>query len=239
MVRSTNASAAARDQGRADLRLVEDARPLPSPTGSSRRTSFWQGEGMANEEDRFATIYEAWFFDVVRWICVLGMPLSEAEDLAQEVFLVVGRKLASFDGGNEAGWLYRITELTVRDHRRRAWFKNLFARRRRDVDLDKMAHTDNSPAHAYEHKEDQVVLQRILMKIGKKRRVTFVLFEIEGCSGEEIAAIQDIPLGTVWTRLHHARKEFWKLVADLRRQEGDAKGETRVDARGEDKGELR
>ena len=33
-----------------------------------------------------------------------------------------------------------------------------------------------------------------------------------GFTQEEIAQIQDIPLGTVWTRLHNARKEFWKLV---------------------------
>ena len=55
--------------------------------------------------------------------------------------------------------------------------------------------------------------------MSEKLRSTFVLFEIEGYSGEEIARIQDIPLGTVWTRLHHARKDFWKIVADARRRE--------------------
>ena len=65
------------------------------------------------------------------------MPGSDTEDLAQEIFLVVRRKLDRFDGGNLAGWLYRITQLTVRDHRRRAWFKNLILRRR-DVDLAPM-----------------------------------------------------------------------------------------------------
>ena len=45
------------------------------------------------------------------------------------------------------------------------------------------------------------------------RRSAFVLFEIEGLSGEEIARIQSIPLNTVWTRLHHARREFFALAA--------------------------
>jgi RNA polymerase sigma-70 factor (ECF subfamily) len=49
----------------------------------------------------------------------------------------------------------------------------------------------------------------------EKRQTTFVLFEIEGYSGEEIAEIQSLPLDTVWTRLHHARKEFMRLVAEL------------------------
>jgi len=56
-----------------------------------------------------------------------------------------------------------------------------------------------------------------------KLRSTFVLFEIEGRSGEEIAAIQNIRCATVWTRLHNARRVFWKLVAELRRQEEETK----------------
>ena len=85
-------------------------------------------------EGRFREIYERWFGDVVPWLYALGVPSSDTEDLAQEIFLVVRRKLNRFDGGNLAGWLYRIAQLTVRDHRRRAWFKNLTVRRR-NVDL--------------------------------------------------------------------------------------------------------
>ena len=59
--------------------------------------------------------------------------------------------------------------------------------------------------------------------MSEKLRTTFVLFEIEGYSGEEIAHIQDVPLGTVWTRLHHARKEFWKLLKKQRADEEPAR----------------
>jgi RNA polymerase sigma-70 factor, ECF subfamily len=178
---------------------------------------------MATHDDRFAAVYDAWFDEVVKWIGALGMPDSEAEDLAQEVFLVVNRKLSTFDGGNEAGWLYRITELTVRDHRRRAWFRNLFGRRRQDVDIETVARVEGVPALAHEHEQDRIVLQGILAKMSPKLRATFVLFEIEDRSGEEIAAIQGIPSATVWTRLHNARKVFWKLVAELRLREGETK----------------
>ena len=54
----------------------------------------------------------------------------------------------------------------------------------------------------------------MLGKMSEVRRTTFILFEIEGYSGEEIAEMQGIPLNTVWTRLHHARKEFLRLVAE-------------------------
>jgi len=177
---------------------------------------------MGTHDDRFAALYDAWFDEVLGWIGALGMPDSEAEDLAQEVFMVVNRKLATFDGRNEAGWLYRITELTVRDHRHRAWFRNLF-RRRHDVDLETVARVEGIPTLAQEQEQDRVVLQRILDKMSTKLRTTFVLFEIEGRSGEEIAAIQNIRCATVWTRLHNARRVFWKLVAELRRQEEETK----------------
>jgi len=80
-------------------------------------------------EQRFRDIYERWFHDVVKWLYALGMPGSDTEDLAQEIFLVVRRKLDQFDGGNLAGWLYRIAQLTVRDHRRRSRFLNQVRRR--------------------------------------------------------------------------------------------------------------
>ena len=47
------------------------------------------------------------------------------------------------------------------------------------------------------------------------RRTAFVLFEIEGYSGEEIAELEQIPLATVYTRLHHARKDFLRLTAEI------------------------
>jgi len=170
-------------------------------------------------ESRFREIYERWFGDVVRWLYALGVPGSDTEDLAQEIFLVVQRKLHRFDGGNLAGWLYRIAQLTVRDHRRRAWFKNLTVRRR-DVDVTRADLTTPGPAAHYEQAENRRLVQTLVAGMSEKLRTAFVLFEIEGYSGEEIARIQDIPLGTVWTRLHLARKEFWKLLAKQREGEG-------------------
>jgi RNA polymerase sigma-70 factor (ECF subfamily) len=161
----------------------------------------------------FRQVYEDWFDDVVKWLYALGAPAADTEDLAQEVFLVVRRRLGDFDGGNLAGWLYRIAQLTVRDHRRRAWFKHL-VRGRRNIDMTELPHTSPSPEQSYEAAESRRRLQELVAKMSEKRRTTLVLFEIEGYTGEEIARIQDVPLATVWTRLHHARKEFWKLVRE-------------------------
>jgi len=51
-----------------------------------------------------------------------------------------------------------------------------------------------------------------------KRRSTLVLFEIEGYSGQEISTLHGVPVKTVWTRLHHARKDLVAMVAAQRKQ---------------------
>src|SRR6267378_8592672 len=73
----------------------------------------------------FEQVYSSSFNDVARWIRALGGLPADVEDLTQEVFLVVRRKLSGFDGRNLRGWLYRIAQRTVRDYRRRAWFRSL------------------------------------------------------------------------------------------------------------------
>jgi RNA polymerase sigma-70 factor (ECF subfamily) len=167
---------------------------------------------------RFREIYENWFDHILKWLYAFGVPSSDTEDLAQEIFLVVRRKLSRFDGNNLAGWLYRITQLTVRDHRRRSWFKNLVVRRR-EIDLTELSHGGESPERRYEQRENRRIFQELMDKMSEKRRTTFVLFEVEGYSGQEIADMHDVPLGTVWTRLHHARKDFRRLVKSRRREE--------------------
>ena len=190
--------------------------------GQRRLTLPEDPPGASDRDAKFRSIYESRFDEVVRWLYALGIPASDTEDLAQEIFVVVRRKLARFDGGNLAGWLFRIAELTASDHRRRAWFRNLVLRRQ-DLDLAQMPHAGGSPVLSYEEAENRRYLQTLVGKMSEKLRTAFVLFEIEGYSGEEIAILQDIPLGTVWTRLHHARKAFWKIVKDARRHEEDKK----------------
>ena len=176
-------------------------------TGSQRRSSGGGG---------FERIYSEWFHEVCCWIRALGGPDADRDDIAQEVFLVVRRRLESFDGTNLAGWRYRITQRQVRDFRRRTWIKHIFTRRRME-EPDTLPHASQNPAAALERKESQRVLYAILGKIREARRSAFILFEIEGLSGEEIAQIQGVPLNTVWTRLHHARKDFFALAAKQHR----------------------
>jgi len=163
----------------------------------------------------FAAIYTAYFRETERWLRAFGIPASDREDVAQETFLVVRRKLPTFDGVNVRGWVFRIAQRTASDHRRRAWFKNLFARRG-DVDPDVTEWSGAGPAETLERKESQERLAQLLEKLSEKKRTAFVLFEIEGYTGEEIAVLLGIPEGTVWRRIHMAREEFVRLAKGLR-----------------------
>jgi len=178
---------------------------------SSRR------EGVPPEEAtlEFSEVYDRHFGEVVRWIRAMGVPAADLEDVAQEVFVVVAQKLETFDGRNLPGWLFRISTLSVRRYRRRPWFKNLFTRRQ-EVEMDRFAWVGSGPAESMERRELQEQLKGVLARMSEKRRTAFVLFELEGYSGEEVARLLDIPVATVWTRLYHARQEFVSLADSLR-----------------------
>src|SRR5690349_2500108 len=148
---------------------------------------------MPVEKLDFTRIYEQHFDEVARWAGALGGPAADVDDLAQEVFLVVRRKLDQFDGRHLRAWLYAITTRTVSDFRRRAWFRNVLSRRR-DIDVDSLERAGATPHDLAERAEARRKIYRLLEKLSEKRRTAFVLFEIEGYSGEEIAELLGVPV---------------------------------------------
>ncbi len=166
----------------------------------------------------FDDVYRAYFDDVRRWIRALGGPQADREDLAQDVFVVVHRRLHSFDGENLAGWLYQITRHRVRDFRRLRWFQTFLHKRDADTTL---AAPSEGPEGALLRKEGEVLLARLLARLPEAQRAAFVLFEVEGYSGEEIARFQGVAIGTVWARVHKARA---KLAVDLERSRRTSRG---------------
>ena len=117
------------------------AQPVPRTFRSKAAAAAAAGDARAH----FREIYDAWFDDVSRWIRALGGLEADRDDIVQEVFLVVRRRLKDFDGANLAGWLYRITSRQVRDFRRRAWVKHIFNRRRAH-EPDYLPHAGVGPA---------------------------------------------------------------------------------------------
>jgi RNA polymerase sigma-70 factor (ECF subfamily) len=166
----------------------------------------------------FATLYDLWFEQVARWLKALGAPEADHEDLAQEVFLVVRRRLPEFDGQNAAGWLFQIARRQVLRYRRLRWVQRVLTFGNCDG-FDQVPQLGSSPLSVLETKERRALVEHLLSKLSDKRRIVFALFELEGHTGEEIAELLEVPLNTVWTRLHHARKDFYEQLARFRRTE--------------------
>lgn len=174
--------------------------------------------GGSSFELSFEALYDQWFTDVSRWVRALGAREADRDDLVQEVFLVVHRRLPDFDGQNVPGWLYQIARRKVRDHRRLLWVKQLFGTTSQPLG-DATLFTDRSPLQELETKQKRELLEELLGKLSADQCAAFTLFEIEGNSGEEIAAIQGVPINTVWARIHKARKKLQEQAQRLEKRQ--------------------
>jgi len=168
-------------------------------------------------EASFEEIYDRWFDAVARWVRAFGAREADCDDLVQEVFVVVHRRLSHFDGANVAGWLYQIARRKTRDYRRLSWVKHFFAAR--TTTAFEGVSTSGTPLHALEASEKLQLLERLLATLKVNERATFILFEVERQSGEQIARLQNVPLNTVWTRLFKARHKLQRAVRRVERQQ--------------------
>ena len=176
----------------------------------------WEGTNpsVPREPPNFDDVYRRFFGEVGRWIRALGGPEAEREDLLQDVFLIVHRRLPEFDGQNLAGWLFQITRHRVRDFRRLRWGRLCLAKSPVE---DSIASPSAGPDANLGEKQSGEMLSRLMSKLPEAQRVAFILFEIEGYSGEEIARIQRVPVNTVWARIHQARGKLTSTAARLSR----------------------
>lgn len=158
----------------------------------------------------FEAIYDACYDLVARWVRAMAGSTADREDLVQEVFLVVYRRLPDFDGRNLQGWLYRITVHQVRDYRRLFWIRSIF---RHCIDVSpEMPSARPTPLMTLEARERQQRLEWMLSRLSDQLRAAFVLFEIEGYTSEEIGDMQSVSVHTVRSRIHRARKKMSALV---------------------------
>jgi RNA polymerase sigma-70 factor (ECF subfamily) len=165
----------------------------------------------------FTVIYREWFGSVLGWLRAFGTREADLEDVAQETFVAVCRKLRDFDGRNLPGWLWKIAWHTASDHRRRAWARRLF-QRAPSTALELVPAGTRDPQRTCELSQAQRELHRLLGKLKESYRVAFWLFEIEGYRAAEIGALVGVPESTVTMRIHYARKELHRMLT-RRRQE--------------------
>lgn len=188
--------------------------PLPVMLESERDER--QDAGMDEARLRRFILENASF--VWRTLVRFGIRTADAEDAAQEVFWIFARRLPGISPGAEKGFLFR-TALGVASTRRRS------ARRRPE---DAVPQSELDARHAPERGPEQLLVQRrlraclslILDRLTEDQRAVLVLIELEGLSAPEAAALLDVPLGTVASRLRRARSAFLKATEELEQRCG-------------------
>jgi RNA polymerase sigma-70 factor, ECF subfamily len=151
----------------------------------------------------------------------LGIPSSDLEDAFQEVFIVVQRRIHTFDGSSKLStWLFGVCFRIVSAHRRRARYRRLAPIERQEDELGSPA--NEHPDALMAQREARAALDRALDKMDLTKRAVFVMFELDELSTAEIAEILGIPLGTVHSRLHAARKQFEAILLRMKIREGGA-----------------
>jgi len=162
-----------------------------------------RGASSAQREEAFNELFEAFRGPVLALCFHLTGSRTDAEDATQEVFLIVFKGLAGFRGESSLStWIYRIAIRTAFRTR---------ARRPRTEPL-----VVDPPGDATDpalEREKGSRLRTALTRLSAEHRTVLALFALDGLSHREIASTLGIPEGTVWSRLHLARK---KLTAELK-----------------------
>lgn len=162
----------------------------------------------------FEELYRDWRSHVVRWVRTLGARSADSDDLVQEIFLVASRGLSRFDGSNPGGWLFSIAWRKVRDYRDLAWNRRLFGRNCAPASDDLLMNL-NHPLVELEVREVADRIDCALASMSLQQRSTFLLFSVEGQTGDEIARSQNLPINTVWARLRRTRVALEKQMRHL------------------------
>lgn len=159
--------------------------------------------------------YAAFVWRTVRY---LGVREADVEDVSQEVFLVVHRKLGEFEGRSSLRtWLYGICLRVARDHQNRA-----HVRRETAVDELPVESQEAPQERTAIANQSRAQLVRILESLDPAKREVFVLYEIEGLTMNEIAEVTQCPLQTAYSRLNAARKVVAEFVQAGVRESGAA-----------------
>jgi RNA polymerase sigma-70 factor (ECF subfamily) len=137
---------------------------------------------------------------------------EDARDACQEAFLRAFRALASFDGTAQfATWLHRIVVNICIDKRRHKGNGAVAL-----DDVEGMLAGNDDPARTVEGAELAGRIRAALARLTANHRTVLILREVQGLSYQEIADAMECSIGTVMSRLFHARK---KLQAILAREE--------------------
>ena len=162
----------------------------------------------ATDRARMERMFAAHHATVWRILRRRGLDPDAAADATQETFLIASQRLGDIQPGSERAFLISTalqTAYTLGRKTRRWQLEN-------EMDLRRSLSRDPG-----EERADIQLCDLVLSKVDATLAEAFVLYEIEGLSTPEIAALLEIPPGTVASRLRRAREQFRDVVARVER----------------------
>jgi RNA polymerase sigma-70 factor (ECF subfamily) len=153
------------------------------------------------ESGALGELYDRHHAPIRRFVARATSDGGDVDDLVHATFLTAARNAARYDGrASGRPWLIGIAaQLLRRRHRAFARFVAVVTSFR---DTRAGATDPRSALHA------RTDVERALTQLSEPKRITFLMAELEGLTCPEIAEALGIPIGTVWTRLHAARREL-------------------------------
>ena len=164
-----------------------------------------EGSEGQSAELTFEDVYDTHVQSVARWAARLGGPGVDVEDLTQEVFVIVSRRLPGFRHDSRLStWLFGITAKVAANDRRRRRLRTWWTRLVPEVD-ERTAARGDSALEQLEKRERRAMFYRALDGLSERHRRVLVLFELEELPVDGIAELMALRPGIVRVLLHRAR----------------------------------
>jgi RNA polymerase sigma-70 factor (ECF subfamily) len=199
-----DALAQAPDFGGADLLQERRQEPAADPPAADNLAA-----GYAADASRsFDALYEAHFEFVWRTLRRFGVPASVAEDAAQDVFVVLHRKLADLRPDASAkSYLFSIARRVASDYRRSARVPQA------SLDAERTESSDRGPFDRTAEREAGEALEAFLQSLDEDKRVAFMLVDLEGLTMPEVSELLSTNINTLYSRVRAARAQLMVMLA--------------------------
>lgn len=161
----------------------------------------------------FEALYDTHVGEVWRAVRRLGVAASAVDDVVQETFVTAWRSLARFEGRSSLKtWLVGIAF----NHARHALRAQGLRSGETPVESVTLPSGASTPEELVQKQRRGELLLVMLSRLPEEQRTTFVLVELEGLSAVEVAALVQVPLNTIYSRLRLARSAINDAVARLK-----------------------
>jgi RNA polymerase sigma-70 factor (ECF subfamily) len=160
----------------------------------------------ANDQAAWRELFADRAGQIYRWAVLLGLEPAEAQDAAQEVLATAVRRIRACRAEEAlTSWLYQITRRVAANHRTGSWLRRRLSTR-----------TPQDECAAFRHQDARDLVyeleaRRCLRQLPEELAEILVMMEVVGLTRLEVAALLEIPEGTVASRLRRARAAFLEL----------------------------